>query len=238
MAQYQGRYRMMKSLILIPCLFFLASCQNIKESSNHDNLKSQQELVQKQEFNESISIQDFSSSDEKSFSQESQEASLFETNISLSDFNPTQEIKVLKAIEIIKRVVRSQEFKEKVLQFTYKGKNQFVDNNGLTNAEIYQKLLEGSEELSPSIDYEMDLELELYYSRRSTVGYTYPDELKVWINTKFFNTYTPAQVAGNIFHEWTHKLGFEHAYRYSSKRDASVPYALGYLVEELGKKYL
>lgn len=229
---------MMKSLILIPCLFFLASCQNINEASNHDDLTSKHELIQKQEFNVSVSPQDFSSSSEKSFDYESQEATLFETNITLVDFNSSQEAKVLKAIEILKKVVRSNEFKEKVLQFSYKGKNQFVDNNGLTNAEIYQKLLEGSEELSPAMDYEMDLELELYFSRRSTVGYTYPDELKVWINTKFFNTYTPAQVAGNIFHEWTHKLGFEHAYRYSSKRDASVPYALGYLVEELGKKYL
>ena len=223
---------MMKSLMLIPCLFSLASCQNNKEFSNHNVVNSQQE------FHESVSLQNFSSSDEKSFSQESQEANSFETNISLVEFNPSQEAKVLKAIEIIKKVVRSNEFKEKVLQFTYKGKNQFVDNNGLTNVEIYQKLLEGSEELSPAIDYEMDLELELYYSRRSTVGYTYPDELKVWINTKFFNTYTSAQVAGNVFHEWTHKLGFEHAYRYSTKRDASVPYALGYLVQELGKKYL
>jgi hypothetical protein len=133
-------------------------------------------------------------------------ADLFNANISFVDFNATQEEKVLKAIEIIKKVVRSSEFKEKVIQFTYKGQRRFINNNGFSNDEIYQILLEGSEELSPGIDYEMDLELELYFSRRSTVGYTYPDELKVWMNTKYFNAYNAAQVAGNIFHEWTHKL--------------------------------
>ena len=83
----------------------------------------------------------------------------------------------------------------------------------------------------------MDLDLELYYSIRSTVGYTYADGLRIWMNTKFFDSYSPAEVAGNVFHEWTHKLGFTHASNYSLSRDSSVPYALGYLVEELGKQY-
>lgn len=198
---YQGRYEMMKSLLLILSISSaLAGVSALTVAS--------------------------------------EKAGLFNANISFVDFNATQEEKVLKAIEIIKKVVRSSEFREKVIQFTYKGQRRFVNNNGFSNDEIYQILLEGSEELSPGIDYEMDLELELYYSRRSTVGYTYPDELKVWMNTKYFNVYNPAQVAGNIFHEWTHKLGFEHSYRYSKMREASVPYALGYLIEELGKKYL
>jgi hypothetical protein len=83
----------------------------------------------------------------------------------------------------------------------------------------------------------MDLELELYYSSRNTVGYTYPSGLKIWMNTKYFDVYTPAEVAGNVFHEWTHKLGFGHDSRYSVSRNSSVPYALGYIMEELGKKF-
>lgn len=199
--RYQGRYEMMKSLMLI--LSISSALAGVSASTVASG-----------------------------------KAGLFNANISFVDFNVPQEEKVLKAIEIIKKVVRSSEFRDKVIQFTYKGQRRFINNNGLSNDEIYQILLEGSEELSPGIDYEMDLELELFYSRRSTVGYTYPDELKVWMNTKYFNAYTAAEVAGNIFHEWTHKLGFEHAYRYSKMRESSVPYALGYLVEELGKNYL
>lgn len=165
------------------------------------------------------------------------EAYLFDATIQFISFDALQQEKVNKAIEIIKKVIASPEFKHRVLNFSYNGKTQFVDNKGLTNAQIYQALLDGKEDLIPVVDHQMDLELELYYSSRSTVGYTYPDTVRIWMNKKFFNVYTPSEVAGNVFHEWTHKLGFSHASSYSVSRDASVPYAIGYLIEKLGKKY-
>lgn len=165
------------------------------------------------------------------------EAFLFDATVKFTNFGADDEDKVYKAIEIIKNVIRSEEFRERVVNFTYQGKKQFVDSKGLSNEEIYLKLLNGKEDLLPEIDHEMDLDLQLYYSWRSTVGYTYPNTMRIWMNTKFFNYYTPTEVAGNIFHEWTHKLGFDHATYYSTSRDSSVPYALGYLIEELGKKF-
>ena len=165
------------------------------------------------------------------------EASSFEINATLTDFDANDEIKVKKAFAIIKKVIASAEFRTRVIDFTYSGTKRFVDNDNFTNAQIYQKLLDGSEDLQPGVDNQMDLDLELYYSSRSTVGYTYADGLRIWMNTKFFDAYTPCEVDGNFFQEWTHKLGFGHASSYSVSRDSSVPYALGYLVEELGKKY-
>jgi hypothetical protein len=165
------------------------------------------------------------------------EAQDFDINVSLTNFDANDEIKVRKAFDIIKKVVASKEFKTRVENFTYGGKKTFVDNDSFSNSDIYQKLLDGSEDLVPGTDHQMDLDLELYYSSRSTVGYTYPSGLRIWMNTKFFDAYTPCEVAGNVFHEWTHKLGFTHASSYSISRDSSVPYAVGYLVEELGKKY-
>lgn len=165
------------------------------------------------------------------------EALLFDIDVSLTNFDAKDEIKVRKAFEIIKKIVSTKEFKDRVLNFTYGAKKTFVDNDGLTNTQIYQKVLNGSEDLVPGTDHQMDLDLELYYSNRSTVGYTYADGIRIWMNTKFFDAYTPCEVAGNVFHEWTHKLGFSHASSYSVGRDSSVPYALGYLVEELGKQY-
>ena len=162
------------------------------------------------------------------------EALLFNANSGLTGFNPSQEEKVLKAIEYIKKIVRSKKFKDRVYNFTYNGQKKFVDNKGLTNEQIYQIVINGAETLIPEIDYEMDLDLELYTSNfTSTVGYTYPNVTKIWMNTKYFNSYTPAQVAGNVFHEWTHKLGFDHASSYSKSRDYSVPYGLGYMMVDL-----
>jgi hypothetical protein len=165
------------------------------------------------------------------------EALTFNANVKLFGFERTQEDKALKATEIIKNVIGSSEFRKRVLNFTFQGKKEFVDNKGMTNSQIYELILEAREDLLPVVDNEMDLELELFYTWRDTVGYTTPGALRIYMNTKFFNPYTPSQVAGNVFHEWTHKLGFEHAQTYSVSRDSSVPYALGYIMGELGKKY-
>ncbi len=168
----------------------------------------------------------------------SNDALIFDATVKFRNFERDDEEKVHKALEIIKKVVASKEFRNRVLGFTYQGKKAFVDNQGLTNGQIYQMVLNASEELQPSVDHQMDLDLELYTSRDNVVGYTYPNVMRIYMNTKYFNAYTPVEVAGNIFHEWTHKIGFDHAFEYSVKRDSSVPYALGYLMEELGERYL
>jgi hypothetical protein len=166
-----------------------------------------------------------------------EEANLFDADITFHNFNENEKIKVNQALTYIKQIIRSKEFREKVLNYTYNGKKEFIDNDGKSNEEVYQTLLDGSEMLIPGRDHTMNLELELYYNRwTSTVGYTTPDSVRVWMNRKFFSGYTAAEVAGNLFHEWTHKLGFDHDSRYSVSRDHSVPYALGYLMEELAKK--
>lgn len=165
------------------------------------------------------------------------EALIFDAKIDVFNFEAADEEKLHKAVEIIKKVVGSVEFRDKVINYTYQGKKQFVDNKNLTNSEIYQILLNGKENLKPEVDHEMDLELELYYSWKNTVGYTYPNALRIYMNTKYFDPFTPSEVAGNVFHEWTHKLGFEHASSYSVSRDSSVPYAIGYLIRDLGKQY-
>lgn len=164
-------------------------------------------------------------------------ALIFDANIKFVDFEASDEVKLNKAIEIIKKVIATNEFRTRVLNFTYKQKLAFVDNGGFSNAQVYQKLLDGAETLRPVIDHTMDLELQLYHASNTTVGYTYPSSVRIWMNTKYFDQYTPSEVARNVFHEWTHKLGFTHAVRATKDRKYSVPYALGSLIEELGKKY-
>jgi hypothetical protein len=154
-------------------------------------------------------------------------------NIKMRDFNDIQKEKMLKAVEKIKVVINSTEFKERVLNHTYNGQKTFVDNNNLTNKEVYQKIMGGKEDLIPEVDNEMDVDVTIYYKRSSTVGYTYPDTTRTWVNSRFFNGYTHGQVSSNVVHEWTHKIGFGHAYRSNSARPYSVPYAIGSIIEEL-----
>jgi hypothetical protein len=162
----------------------------------------------------------------------------FETNLTFFNTDANDDIKLNKAVEIIKQVVATEEFRSKVLNHTYGGVKTFVDNGGFSNAQIYQKILDGAETLQNTKDNEMDMEVELYYASTSTVGYTYANNKRIWVNTKFFDRYTPAGVAHNLFHEWLHKLGFGHASSYSPSRDYSVPYAIGSIVDDIGKDFL
>ena len=82
----------------------------------------------------------------------------------------------------------------------------------------------------------MDLDLEVFTRNDDTVGYTYPTDLRVWMNSKFLNKNTPAKVTTNMMHEWLHKLGFKHSQERTASRPYTVPYAVGYLVAKLAQK--
>ncbi|MBC75451.1 MAG: hypothetical protein CME64_05485 [Halobacteriovoraceae bacterium] len=151
----------------------------------------------------------------------------------LRDFSSTQEAKMRAALEKAKIVLNSQEFKDRVINHTYNGRRTFVANNGQTNEEIYETIMKGAEKLQPEIDHEMDLDITLYYQATSTVGYTYPNTNRIWVNSKFFNGYTHGQVAANAVHEWTHKLGYGHTSYYTSARPYSVPYGVGTIIRKL-----
>lgn len=157
-------------------------------------------------------------------------------DVVLRDFSPTQEEKMMESLRRARTVLNSQEFKDRVLNFTWNGVKRFNDNNGQTNEEIYETIMKGAETLLPDVDYEMDLDITLYYSLTSTVGYTYPNTIQIWVNSKFFNGYNYGQVAANAVHEWTHKLGYGHDYNYNSDRPYSVPYGIGGIINDLVNK--
>lgn len=164
------------------------------------------------------------------------EALSFDVSVKLIGFNAEQKEKVMQAIELIKKVVASEEFKQKILSKKYKGKSLFVDSD-LSNEEIYSKILEGAEEIGDtSKNNRMDLELKLYHEKSKTIGYTYPHIVRIYVNQKYFDNFQPHQVADNLFHEWLHKLGFKHSLKKNPDRVHSVPYSIGYLVKDLAQQ--
>lgn len=166
-------------------------------------------------------------------------AQTFETSgVDLMSMSAKQEAKMKKALEVIRLVIATEEFRKKVLNHKFLGKKTFVDNGGLTNAEIYQKILEGAEKFKLSKNNTMDMGVEMYSDSSNTVGYTYPSATQIWVNTKYFNAYTAAGVAHNLMHEWLHKLGFKHSATANASRPFSVPYAIGYIMMDIGKDFL
>ena len=165
------------------------------------------------------------------------EAYTFDTNVTLINMTNTQEEKFETALEIIKKVVATEEFRNAILNHTYNGVKTFVDNRGFSNTKIYQTILEAAEKLIPAKNNMMDMEVELYTENSNVIGYTNGSTKRIWVNTKYFNTNSLTSVAANLFHEWLHKIGYGHAVSYSTSRDYSVPYAIGRIVGSLGKNF-
>jgi len=114
--------------------------------------------------------------------------------------------------------------------YTKNGDN-FRWNNGLSSEEIFDKIMSGAETLDPSHDKEIDIHLKVdRRNKRGVVGYTYPNTKWQWIYKWVLRSYDEYDIAGNLLHEWCHKIGFDHEYRFSPLREFTVPYALGRFV--------
>jgi hypothetical protein len=161
----------------------------------------------------------------------------WDAKVKLVNFQKEEEKKILKAVKLLKKIITSKIFRERIQGYTYNGKKEFVDNQGLTNEEIYYKILDGAEHIGNTAkNSQMDVEIELYHQMSNTIGYTYPHTSRIWMNRKYFSRYNPVKIADNLMHEWMHKLGFTHPTRWTKDRDHTVPYAVGYLIEELSQK--
>lgn len=104
----------------------------------------------------------------------------------------------------------------------------------LSPGQVFETIMSGAEKLSPEIDGEADISVTLdARDAGSVIGYTYPNTRMQWIYASFFGRATPADIAGNLAHEYCHKIGFEHEFNFTSLRQYTVPYAIGYLTREI-----
>lgn len=162
----------------------------------------------------------------------------FDVQVKLQGFSEEEEQKIYRAISLLKTVVTSSDFKKAVMNKSFNNEFTYQDNAGLSNEKIYQKITEGRELVgsNTSANGIMDLELVLYRDDQSkTIGYTYPHISHIYMNQKYLEKFEPYQVANNLFHEWLHKIGFNHSVERTPEREHSVPYALGYLVKDMAR---
>lgn len=149
---------------------------------------------------------------------------------------PEDKARVTEALRLLEEVVNRPEFRDRVLNMTYKiGKNTFqgYTQTDATPTQVLQDIESAVENYNDGGPGVIDLFLDSYYKRSSTVGYTSVKDKFIHMNRYIQSSYTPQQTAGNIFHEWMHKIGYGHSSRNNVYRPHSVPYKLGYLVAEM-----
>lgn len=165
------------------------------------------------------------------------EAYTFDFNIKTKRLSRFKENKLMEAVELLREVFASEEFKTKILSHRFKGRLRYAYNKGLSNFQIYNKILKGKEELHPYMNNAMDVEIDFFTDPKSIViGYTWPRSKKIWMNTKYFNRFETEEIASHLLHEWLHKLGFDHERERTHDRQFSVPYAVGKIALEIARE--
>jgi hypothetical protein len=149
--------------------------------------------------------------------------------------NFTEEEKVfyINAINLKLRVLSSSEFKKRWLSTPMK------ETNGLTRLQAYTKILSGYDAFSRHIDGDLDFFFNLYYQKSDTIGYTYIGKLGTYTNRYFLavwmkDPYGHAYLAGHLFHEYLHSVGFKHKFT----KKGTLVYKGGYLVRDMGKEII
>jgi uncharacterized protein YjaZ len=147
---------------------------------------------------------------------------------SANNFTEQEKNKLAIAIHLLDKVLNSQEFKGRVLQTKFSCTNQ-------NSQQIIDTIYSGKE-IGTSADGNVDIYLNIYDGKSNVVGYTYPNTLKTWVSKYWFNSMTPAEISGNIAHEYSHKIGYDHPFWNWKGRSQSVPYQIGNIVAELAKE--
>ena len=142
-----------------------------------------------------------------------------------TNYLPSQKAKLAEAIKHLEDIFNSQEYKAELL------KRKLTSTNGRSNLEVFNHIMTGKEDLSKTANQQMDLTVEMYNKKFSKViGYTTPSSLIVYTNRKFHDNYKACDVASNLGHEWTHKMGYGHK---SASDWTSVPYQHSTLIRIL-----
>jgi len=165
------------------------------------------------------------------------------------NFSTKDQAKLASAISVWEKVFNSSKFRAQVLYFAYSDENtsRIVNNFNYwprdpasSREKVLDLLLKANEKTNnEGDDYQADVWLNLDLKQvRGVLGYTYPNSKFQWIYSWFFRSAKIEDIAMNLAHEYCHKLGFDHAFENVANRRYSVPYAIGYLVKDLGKDYL
>lgn len=176
----------------------------------------------------------------------------FKVRLEANNFSPEDISKLTSAAIHMTEALGSEQFKQFMLEYfydevsctgrlwwekcTHVRRMNMRFNKGETQKQIYDHLMSGRETLRPDVDSEADITLHLdKRNRRGVLGYTYANSTSQWIYNWFFTEGTLEDVAGNIGHEWVHKMGYGHEQNYNSLRQHTVPYAVGYFIKHFKK---
>jgi len=119
---------------------------------------------------------------------------------------------LLEAAGKLNFIVKTQCFKEEIM------KRDLIQTGGKSNIEVYKSLIHSN----------ITVDIEMYWSIKKVLGYTYPNVMKEWINRRYAKSWGICELASLLAHETSHKVGYGHDFYNTKSRQYSVPYSINH----------
>lgn len=136
--------------------------------------------------------------------------------------------RLLRLVGELSKVLADPRVKARVESATF----TYTDLKG---AEVWKKLSEGAETLTPAVDHTWNMKLSIAPLSRGVLGQTSPSTPWVTITSAGFDKREDSGLVGTLCHEHAHKLGFGHPFKSTKTRPQSVPYSLGTICAQVHK---
>lgn len=145
------------------------------------------------------------------------------------NFTPAEKEFFLKSLDLMLKAVCSQEFRNRALSVNVK------ETGGMTLVQAYEKVMSGQDAVNRVADFTLNFFVSLYYTRSKTIGYTTMSTARIYCNRYYFSDWMRkkdyASLAGHLFHEYLHCVGFYHRYGHRG----TLVYEWGYLVGSIAR---
>lgn len=141
----------------------------------------------------------------------------------LRNFSEKQQNKIKSALYRGGPVIDSSIFEKKIVNAKYK------ESRGLNGDQILRLIRSGADDKGKTIDGDIDVDMEGFWSASNTIGSTYVGGFTAYMNRRYLDKFDESEVFGHVMHELMHRAyGFKHKSKIKSIKLNTVPYVVGY----------
>lgn len=171
-----------------------------------------------------------------------QQLPAFYVNGRLTTIQESDSLKMTRALQVFEIIMNDTAFQRKLLDTTFVFDVAGDPMRNLTPRQIVDTLFSGREWYHTTVDHTADITWECNERESkplfsSTIGYGLESDSLIRTYIFYVRENSVSAIAGNVAHEWSHKVGFDHRKRNHSGRDKTVPYIVGNLVKSFAAKY-
>jgi len=145
----------------------------------------------------------------------------------MRDLSEKNQKLIIRTCEMATPVLNWRVWEERIMRQDYR------EDKGKSGAHILSLIKTGADDPSKNPDGDIDLDITGFFRLSSTIGYTYLNSYRTWVNRRFLDKFSEAELFGHIMHELMHRaFGFTHRIH-----KGSVPYVVGYVSRDSFQEY-